>query len=144
MADVAALKRQLLDANLPLFERYRAMFALRDIGSEEAVLALTVGLKDKSALFRHEVGYVFGQLQHPAAVDALMETLHRDGEHAMVRHEAAEALGSIATDSVLPVLKSFASDKEVVVAQSCEVALDMYQFERSGAFQYADTLSKDK
>jgi deoxyhypusine monooxygenase len=143
-ADLAALKRQLLDTELPLFERYRAMFALRDIGSEEAVLALALGLKDKSALFRHEVGYVFGQLQHPAAVTALMEALHRDGEHAMVRHEAAEALGSIATDEVFPVLKSFAGDKEVVVAQSCEVALDMYAFERSGAFQYADTLTKDK
>lgn len=30
------------------------MFALREIGNTEAVLALAKGLKDKSALFRHE------------------------------------------------------------------------------------------
>ncbi len=140
--NVAALRENLLNTNLSLFERYRAMFALRDIGSEEAVQALAEGLEDKSALFRHEIGYVFGQLQHPAAVGALMKTLKRDGEHAMVRHEAAEALGSIATDDVFAVLKSFAADKEVVVAQSCVVALDMYEHERSGNFQYADTLTK--
>jgi deoxyhypusine monooxygenase len=62
-------------------------------------------VKDSSALFRHEVGYVFGQLQHPAAVKPLMEVLKRDHEHGMVRHEAAEALGSIATDDVFDLLK---------------------------------------
>jgi deoxyhypusine monooxygenase len=70
------------------------MFALRDNGTTEAVMALADGLNDASALFRHEIGYVFGQLQHPAAVDALVVTLGRKGEHEMVRHEAAEALGN--------------------------------------------------
>jgi deoxyhypusine monooxygenase len=51
------------------------------------------------------VGYVFGQLQHPAAVGPLMKVLKRSHEHAMVRHEAAESLGSIATDDVLVLLK---------------------------------------
>jgi deoxyhypusine monooxygenase len=73
--NVAELKAQLLNDSLSLFERYRAMFALRDIGNEEAVLALAEGLNDKSALFRHEIGYVFGQLQHPAAVTALTESV---------------------------------------------------------------------
>lgn len=140
--DVSALKKVLLNEELPLFERYRAMFALRDIGDTEAVLALAEGLNDKSALFRHEIGYVFGQLQHPAAVDALTVSLKKGDEHAMVRHEAAEALGSIATDEVLPILRSFAADEEKVVSQSCEVALDMYAYETSGDFQYANTLSQ--
>lgn len=139
--DVATLRAQLLDSSKPLFERYRAMFALRDVGSTEAVLALAEGLNDRSALFRHEIGYVFGQLQHPAAVDALVETLGRQGEHQMVRHEAAEALGSIATDSSLPVLKQFLNDKERVVSESCHVALDMHAYETSGSFQYANTLA---
>jgi deoxyhypusine monooxygenase len=69
--------------------------------------------------------------------------LKKDGEHAMVRHEAAEALGSIATDNVLPVLEKFSADGEKVVAQSCVVALDMYAYETSGAFQYANTLSSN-
>ena len=141
VTDVAELKRNLLDTNLSLFARYRAMFALRDLGTEEAVLALAEGLEDRSALFRHEIGYVFGQLQHPAAVEALTKSLQRHGEHAMVRHEAAEALGSIATDNVFPILQSYAKDDELVVSQSCEVALDMYAYETSGAFQYANSLT---
>jgi len=46
------LRENLLDTKKSLFERYRAMFALRNIGDEEAVLALADGFGDKSALFR--------------------------------------------------------------------------------------------
>ena len=59
----------------------------------------------------------------------------------MVRHEAAEALGSIATPECLPILKEFAKDGERVVQESCVVGLDMFEFENSGAFQYADSLT---
>lgn len=51
---VEELEAILVNPNLKLFKRYRAMFALREIGNTEAVLALAKGLKDKSALFRHE------------------------------------------------------------------------------------------
>ena len=37
---------------LPLFQRYRAMFALRNIGTDEAVDALASGFSDDSALFK--------------------------------------------------------------------------------------------
>lgn len=37
-----------------------------------------------------------GQLQNKKASDALSQILRDGSEHAMVRHEAAEALGSIA------------------------------------------------
>lgn len=40
---VPQLRLTLLDESLPLFERYRAMFALRNLGSEEAVFALGAG-----------------------------------------------------------------------------------------------------
>lgn len=48
------LHAALLNTKLPLFERYRAMFALRDFGagSRDAVLALAEGFGDESALFR--------------------------------------------------------------------------------------------
>lgn len=45
----------------------------------------------------------------------------------MVRHEAAEALGSIATDDILPALRTYAVKGPRVVRESCEVALDMYE-----------------
>ncbi len=38
------LKNDLLDDNVPLFQRYRAMFTLRNIGNEESVLALAEGM----------------------------------------------------------------------------------------------------
>lgn len=41
--DVGQLREMLLDEAQPLFDRYRAMFALRDIGGEEAALALAEG-----------------------------------------------------------------------------------------------------
>lgn len=40
---VSELRNTLLDESLTLFERYRAMFALRNHGSEEAVRALGAG-----------------------------------------------------------------------------------------------------
>jgi len=46
----------------------------------------------------------------------------------MVRHEAAEALGAIAKDQVLPVLQQYQYDKQTVVKESCEVALDMHEY----------------
>lgn len=103
------------------------MFALRNDGSEQAVLALASGFNDESALFRHEIAYVFGQLSSPHSVPSLIEVLRRENEEDMVRHEAAEALGGIATDECLPVLKEFATRSDVprVVKESCEVALDM-------------------
>lgn len=43
---VPELREQLLDESLSLFDRYRAMFTLRNLGTEEAVLALGDGEKD--------------------------------------------------------------------------------------------------
>ncbi|XP_060738226.1 deoxyhypusine hydroxylase [Tachysurus vachellii] len=137
---VSELRTQLLDESLPLFERYRAMFALRNLSSEEAVLALGDGLQCSSALFRHEIGYVLGQMQHAASIPHLRAALENEAENAMVRHECAEALGSIGQDACLPVLQRYRQDRERVVKESCEVALDMLEYEKSGQFQYADGL----
>ncbi|KAM4629743.1 deoxyhypusine hydroxylase isoform 1-T3 [Polymixia lowei] len=137
---ISELRTNLLDESLPLFERYRAMFALRNLGDEEAVLALGDGLQCSSALFRHEIGYVLGQMQHPAAVPALRAALELPGENPMVRHEAAEALGSIGKEECVTVLQRYRGDEERVVKESCEVALDMLEYENSDEFQYADGL----
>ncbi|GAA5850786.1 hypothetical protein JCM8547_009090 [Rhodosporidiobolus lusitaniae] len=132
----AQLESQLMDTNLSLFDRYRAMFALRNIGDREAVLALAKGFEDESALFRHEIAFVFGQLSSPHSVPSLIDVLRRSNEEDMVRHEAAEALGGIATDECLPILREFAGREDVprVVRESCVVALDMYEYERSNEF----------
>lgn len=141
--DVKILGQQLMDYNLPLFKRYRAMFGLREVGTDEAVLALCEGLKDTtSPLFRHEVCYVLGQMQNPLSVPALSESLKNKQEVHMVRHEAAEALGSVASPEVFEILNQYKDDPEAVVRESCIVALDMFEYENSDAFQYADGLEK--
>lgn len=144
-----------MDPSLSLFERYRAMFALRNIGTKDAVLALATGFGGDSPLFRcvrlpspfpplgvinfssipppfgsHEIAYVFGQMSSEYSVPALIKVLETVDEADMVRHEAAEALGGIATDECLPVLQRFAKDSSCprVVKESCEVALDMVCF----------------
>ena len=42
----------------------RALFSLRNLGTEESVLAVAEGLScEDNALLRHEVAYVLGQIQ---------------------------------------------------------------------------------
>ncbi|KAL2814208.1 armadillo-type protein [Aspergillus cavernicola] len=142
---IPKLEETLLDTKSPLFQRYRAMFGLRDLASppdlptaKQAVESLAKGLKDPSALFRHEIAFVFGQLCHPASVPSLTEALSDLGEAGMVRHEAAEALGSLGeVEGVEDTLKKFLNDPEKVVRDSIIVALDMAEFEKNGEVQYA-------
>ena len=133
---VAKLREKLLDTSLPLFKRYRAMFALRNENTEEAVLALAAGFEDSSALFRHEIAYVLGQMQHKAAVTALDKILRKSAEHKMVRHEAAEAIGAIAVPHTIETLAHYAKDPEPAVSESCEVALDMIDYYSSDQLNY--------
>jgi deoxyhypusine monooxygenase len=112
----------LCDADLPILERYRAMFSLRNKGGAACVEQLCRALTTdtSSPLLRHEVAYVLGQLQHPDSVDALEVSLRRLGEHEMVRHESAEGRWQ----DCERILTEFASDENVVVRESCLVALD--------------------
>lgn len=136
----AQLREALLDEQRPLFDRYRAMFSLRNRADAESVTALADGLKCGSALFRHEVAYVLGQLAHPAATRQLEHSLRDQQESDMVRHECAEALGAIGTPACLELLAEYGRDEARVVRESVEVALDMCEYEQSAQFQYADGL----
>ena len=103
---VSELRACLLDENAKIFDRYRAMFALRNIGGAEAISALTDSFDtSSSALLKHEVAYVLGQMQDAKATDKLRVVLENGGENPMVRHEAAEALGSIASPECLELLR---------------------------------------
>ncbi|KAK1357056.1 deoxyhypusine hydroxylase [Heracleum sosnowskyi] len=95
-SSVHQLREVLLDEDKKMYERYSALFGLRNHGGDEAISAIVKSLGANSALLRHEVAYVLGQLQNKSATDALSGVLKDVHEHPMVRHEAAEALGSIA------------------------------------------------
>jgi len=71
-------------------------------------------------------------------VHHLIEKLEDENEDAMVRHEAAEALGAIGGTTALATLERFSYDPEIVVAESCEVAIDLLKWISSERFDYSD------
>ena len=166
LESVQHLESILVDETQPMFERYRAMFALRNVGTEESVLALARGFGAKSALMRHEIAYVMGQLSHLASIPSLKLVLQNPNEKDMVRHEAAEAslptlltsqhthlrththththahkaLGAIGLPECNEFLQAYEQDRADVVRESCVVALDISEYYANDDFQYADGL----
>jgi len=140
--DTDKLQALLMDESLPMFHRYRAMFSLRNKGDAASVKALTCGLTSSSALFKHEVAFVLGQVASPAAVQALTDCLADVAENPMVRHECAEALGGIGTEGVEEELAKYLGEEVPdLVRESCIIALDMVDYANSEEFQYANALS---
>lgn len=135
-AEIERLGRILVDEKESLFRRYQAMFTLRNINSDESAMALASGLDcPDSALFRHEIAFVLGQMQKAVTTDKLAEALARKTENEMVRHECAEALGAIATEKANNILKDYLSDEQRVVRESAIVALDVSEYNNSEQFQ---------
>ena len=128
----------LCDESERMFIRMRALFALRNIGGKEAVDALAGAFGSSSALLKHEVAYVLGQMQDEHAVSHLIDRLGDMEEDVMVRHEAAEALGAIGDIRAMETLERFKGDEEVVVAESCEVAIDLLNWVSSKRLDYSD------
>ena len=136
--NITNLRNTLCDENEKMFQRMRALFALRNIGGKESVDALAAAYSSKSALLKHEIAYVMGQMQDSNAVPHLIDRLEDKDEDIMVRHEAAEALGAIGDRTALSVLEKFVDDDEVVIAESCEVALDLLEWVASKRLDYSD------
>ena len=132
------LAAMLADESASLWDRYGAMFALRNRGDPSFVAKClgSVLVRSNSALLKHEVCYVLGQLQEAdaRARASLVKTLEDVSEHPMVRHEAAEAIGSIAAADTEDLLKKYRGDGDRIVAESCEVALDIMASEQAGEF----------
>ncbi|MDP6869715.1 MAG: HEAT repeat domain-containing protein [Candidatus Poseidoniaceae archaeon] len=127
IGDVESWRTTLLDDNKKMFEKMRVVFSLRNNRSPKAVMALCDGFRSNSALLRHEIAYVLGQMQDKLAIPTLIERLSDVSEHIMVRHEAAEALGAIGEQRAKIVLERFLTDPNPEVAESCEVALDLLE-----------------
>ena len=69
------------------------------------------------ALFKHEVAFALGQDGHGRRRDAQGDGAAESG-HSMVRHEAAEALGAIASDACLEALETASEDASQVVRET--------------------------
>tara|TARA_B100000029_G_scaffold93465_3_gene83513 strand:+ start:29742 stop:30218 length:477 start_codon:yes stop_codon:yes gene_type:complete len=121
-----------------MFLRMRALFALRNLGGADAIDSLAAAFSSKSALLKHEIAYVMGQMQDSYAVPCLIERLCDHDEDLMVRHEAAEALGAIGDRAAIDTLKQYQNDPEPVISESCEVAIDLLEWVESKRFNHND------
>lgn len=88
-SSVPQLQATLTDVSQTLWDRYKAMFKLRNLNTDESIKALAQGFLliiqnlffvlglycEDSALFRHEVAYVLGQVQSPVAIQELKDRL---------------------------------------------------------------------
>ena len=119
-----------------MFMRMRALFALRNVGGPEALDALAAAFSSDSALLKHEIAYVMGQMQDSYAVSCLVERLSDHDEDLMVRHEAAEALGASGDRAAIDTLMLYRDDPEPVISESCEVAIDLLEWVESKRLNY--------
>eukprot|EP01071_Lankesteria_metandrocarpae_P012169 Lankesteria_metandrocarpae@DN5546_c0_g1_i1.p1 len=88
-----------------------------------------------SALLRHEIAFVLGQVLSAESTVTLSRVLMNESEHSMARHEAAMALGSVLAhhstqldpadlESGTSLLRTYSEHGDQIVAESCVVALD--------------------
>ena len=129
-ADVANLTAILLDnQNHSLFVRYRAMFTLRELNTEESCVAICQTLTEESfdkcsPLLKHEVAFVLAQMEKVfhVAVPFLMRACQDDREAAIVKHEGIIAVGEMIEDKSL--IEPLLQHSDPIVAESCAVALN--------------------
>ena len=98
---------------------------------ERVIDIISKGFGDDSALLKHEMAYVLGQLKDTRALPCLTKILSDEDEHAMVRHEAAEAMGAISSPEALPVLNEYLHDPDVSVRETCHLAINKIELDNS-------------
>eukprot|EP01025_Chloroclados_australasicus_P012153 TRINITY_DN1555_c1_g1_i2.p2 TRINITY_DN1555_c1_g1~~TRINITY_DN1555_c1_g1_i2.p2 ORF type:complete len:332 (-),score=39.95 TRINITY_DN1555_c1_g1_i2:2708-3568(-) len=118
----------LLSDGSELVDKYRALYNLRDVDGPSVVRGLVYALLDQSALLRHDVAFALGQRKQSIAIPILTNVLKDFKEHPMVRHEAAEALGTIGTSECLIPLKQFVYDEQREVKETCELAIQRINY----------------
>lgn len=141
MATIASLRKSLCSETTPLATRFRALFSLKHLAHQAAdsreahaaIDAIAAAFASPSALLKHELAYCLGQTGKDAAAPYLKTVLEDLQEDPMCRHEAAEALGALGDAGSLEVLKKFRDreGEEVVVKETCEIAIDRIEWENS-------------
>ncbi|TDH66587.1 uncharacterized protein CCR75_005622 [Bremia lactucae] len=129
------LRDALLNLSEPTGKRTRAIFYLRSRGGLEDLHVLLTALLNRkdSELMRHELAYVIGQFQMEEACETLHEVLTDVLDDAMVRHEAAEALGTIGAAQSLPILVKFSADPAPEVSDTCKLAVKLVNYKLAKA-----------
>jgi deoxyhypusine monooxygenase len=138
---IASLRKSLCSETTPLATRFRALFSLKHLAHQAtdpqeahaAIDAIAAAFASPSALLKHELAYCLGQTGKDAAAPYLKTVLEDLQEDPMCRHEAAEALGALGHAGSLEVLRKFRDreGEEVVVKETCEIAIDRIEWENS-------------
>lgn len=143
ISTIASLRESLVSELTPLPIRFRALFSLKHVAQTSpdhdaataAIEAIAAGFASPSALLKHELAYCLGQTGKEAAVQPLRDVLSDLKEDPMCRHEAAEALGALPVGHIesLALLKEFRDrpGEEVVVTETCEIAIARIEWESS-------------
>jgi deoxyhypusine monooxygenase len=149
---VSILRTTLTSESEPLAKRFRALFSLKHLAAatpkteqtDEAVAAIAAAFTSPSALLKHELAYCLGQTRQLSAAPYLQDVLKDKAEDPMCRHEAAEALAALGDTSSLELLKEMRDDEaeEVVVRETCEIAVDRIQWEAETASKEESLLKK--
>lgn len=78
----------LANKKLPMKERFRALFTLKNLGGNIAIENIAKCFNDDSCLLKHELAYCLGQMRDEYAIPYLIEVLKDNKQEPMVRHEA--------------------------------------------------------
>ncbi|XP_026193044.1 deoxyhypusine hydroxylase [Cyclospora cayetanensis] len=119
-ADVSRLFAMLMDSQEPLWTRYRALLTLRDLRVPAAAAAIArCLLRDRSsALLRHEVAFVLGQIQFPSSVSCPSKTACAAGQlENRLPHAGTRSTGGAAACSVPSPPETMSAE-----AAACEAA----------------------
>ena len=119
----------LLDESVSMFERYRALFTLRNINTKESCEAICQTLtkanfKTCSPLLKHEVAFVLAQMDKvfEVAIPYLLEACQNPEEEGIVKHEGLVAVGEMIDDASLII--DLLQHPDPIVSESCAVALN--------------------
>jgi deoxyhypusine monooxygenase len=140
---VSTLRSTLTDETAPLGARFRTLFSLKHLASQNpktpqtipAIEAIAAALTSDSALLKHELAYCLGQSGKSEAVPYLRAVIEDRQEDAMCRHEAAEAIAALGDWDSLALLKERRDDKaeEEVVRETCDIAVERIEWLHSEA-----------
>ena len=136
------------DQSRGMAERFRALFTLRNINGGSSIKEISRCFSDPSALLKHECAYCLGQMQDISAIPVLINLLEDPNQQPIVRHEAGEALGTIAGSpvvfsSVIPVLQKYTSDASMLVSDTCHIALEFIEWKQATNFEISPFNSFD-
>jgi len=119
----------LLDESVSMFDRYRALFTLRNLNTKESCEAICQTLTKENfkcctPLLKHEVAFVLAQMEKvfEVAVPYLLEACKNPEEAPIVKHEGLVAIGEMIDDASL--ISDLLQHPDPIVSESCAVALN--------------------